>query len=59
MPEREELQRINSRVDSMLDNGLEEEAAALADYQNHPAFATVGYQEWLPFGMGTTIGTRP
>ena len=53
MPEREELyQRINSRVDSMLDNGLEEEAAALADYQNHPAFATVGYQEWLPFWNG-------
>ena len=53
MPEREELyQRINSRVDSMLDNGLEEEAAALADYQNHPAFASVGYQEWLPFWNG-------
>lgn len=53
MPEREELyQRINSRVDSMLNNGLEEEAAALADYHNHPAFATVGYQEWLPFWNG-------
>jgi len=39
-------QRINSRVDKMIDNGLELEAMALGDYKNLTALKTVGYQEW-------------
>jgi len=39
-------QRINSRVDKMIDNGLELEAMALGEYKNLTALKTVGYQEW-------------
>lgn len=43
---REELyERINTRVDSMIDCGLQEEARALYQYRNLNALNTVGYKE--------------
>lgn len=38
-------ERINKRVDLMLDNGLESEARQLYPWKNLPALQTVGYQE--------------
>lgn len=38
--------RINQRVDSMIDNGLEQEAERLSPYKDLPALKTVGYQEF-------------
>lgn len=44
--DREELyNRINMRVDMMLEAGLEAEAKALYAYKDHPSLATVGYRE--------------
>lgn len=44
--EREELyDRINRRVDQMMDNGLLEEVKSLLPYRNKPALLTVGYAE--------------
>ena len=51
--QRESLyQRINQRVDHMLDAGLEAEARELFPYQNLNALHTVGYQEWFPYFEG-------
>jgi len=44
--------RINRRVDLMLEQGLEQEARALQPYRNLPVLQTVGYQEWWPFFAG-------
>jgi len=38
-------ERINSRVDQMVSEGLFEEAAGLYNFRNHRALRTVGYQE--------------
>lgn len=47
---REELyQRINSRVDQMLQMGLLEEVKSLEQYKNLPALQTVGYSELFDF----------
>lgn len=44
--DREELyQRINTRVDLMLEEGLLEEARSLSEYREHNALKTVGYRE--------------
>ena len=44
--EREELfNRINERVDQMIDNGLLDEARALLPYRDENALNTVGYKE--------------
>jgi tRNA dimethylallyltransferase len=44
--ERNELyQRINCRVDNMIEQGLAEEVAALISYKNLNALQTVGYRE--------------
>jgi tRNA dimethylallyltransferase len=40
--------RINSRVDLMIANGLEQEARSLESYQELLALQTVGYREWWP-----------
>lgn len=46
MLDREELyQRIDSRMDAMIEAGLFEEAKGLYQYKNHQALQTVGYQE--------------
>lgn len=41
--------RINRRVDVMLELGLEAEARALFPHRHLPILQTVGYQEWWPF----------
>ena len=52
-PERPLLyDRINRRVDLMLELGLEAEAKALLPHRNLPALQTVGYQEWWPYFDG-------
>lgn len=52
--ERGELyRRIDLRVDYMLRNGLEEEAASLTDYRGLNALNTVGYREMFSYFDGT------
>lgn len=51
--DREELyQRINSRVDQMIVEGLLEEARSLYSYRHINALQTVGYQEIFPYLEG-------
>lgn len=51
--ERDKLyQRINERVDTMLAQGLKEEAEALLPYKNLTSLQTVGYQELFDFFDG-------
>lgn len=40
-------QRIESRVDKMIEAGLQNEAEALFNYRHLPALKTVGYSEWF------------
>lgn len=48
--EREQLyNRINQRVDIMLEEGLEQEAKSLYPFKELNALQTVGYQEWFDF----------
>ena len=50
---REELyDRINSRVLSMIDAGLEDEARAMLPYRDLPALQTVGYKEMFSYFDG-------
>ncbi len=52
-PDREELyHRINARVETMVKNGLEEEAYNLKENCHLKALDTVGYQEWWPYFEG-------
>jgi tRNA dimethylallyltransferase len=52
-PDREELyHRINARVETMVKNGLEEEAYNLKENRHLKALDTVGYQEWWPYFEG-------
>ena len=44
--------KINNRVDNMIDSGLEKEAKSLIKYKNSKIFETVGYKEWLPYWNG-------
>ena len=44
--------RINKRMDLMIENGLFEEARALLKYRDHNALQTVGYSEIFPFFEG-------
>jgi len=46
-------QRINNRVDEMVEGGLEEEVQGLYAYRNLDALQTIGYREWWPFFEGT------
>jgi tRNA dimethylallyltransferase len=41
--------RINQRVDIMIENGLVEEVQSLIEYRNHNALQTVGYKEIYEF----------
>ena len=51
--DREELySRINSRVDEMIDSGLEEEAVSLLYYRNKNALKSVGYREFFEYFDG-------
>lgn len=51
--EREELyNRINQRIDLMIDNGLEQEVTNLYkeyDFNNLRSLLAIGYKEWIPF----------
>ena len=50
---REDLyQRINQRVDLMLEEGLENEVASLKSYFHLQSLNTVGYKEWQPYFEG-------
>ncbi|MEM6879288.1 MAG: tRNA (adenosine(37)-N6)-dimethylallyltransferase MiaA [Bacteroidota bacterium] len=52
-PERPQLyERINLRVDLMIEQGLEAEAKSLQAHQQLPVMNTVGYQEWWPYFRG-------
>jgi len=51
--ERSELyQRVDTRMDSMLDQGLVEEAQQLIQFREHHALQTVGYKEVFEFFDG-------
>ncbi len=51
--ERDELyKRINSRVDMMINDGLEKEAKGLYKYRNLNALNTVGYREFFDYFDG-------
>jgi len=53
LTEREELyQRINIRVDQMIENGLLEEARELHPYKDNNALNTVGYRELFSYFEG-------
>ena len=53
--EREQLyDRINRRVDLMLDAGLEEEVRALIPCRDLKSLQTVGYSEWFDYWDGKT-----
>ncbi|MBQ0005871.1 MAG: tRNA (adenosine(37)-N6)-dimethylallyltransferase MiaA, partial [Alistipes sp.] len=45
--------RINRRVDDMLEKGLVDEVRALVQYRNMPALQTVGYKEIFDYLDGT------
>lgn len=46
--DREKLyERINTRVDMMIEEGLEEEARSVYEYRALAALQTVGYREWF------------
>ena len=48
--DREQLyDRINLRVDLMLDAGLEKEVKSLTEHKNHSALKTVGYSEFFSY----------
>jgi tRNA dimethylallyltransferase len=44
--------RINERVDQMLERGLEEEVRKLIPFKDHTALRTVGYKELFPYFEG-------
>jgi tRNA dimethylallyltransferase len=52
MPREQLYDRINQRVEQMVNMGLEEEVSALRPHFDLNALQTVGYQEWLPFFEG-------
>jgi tRNA dimethylallyltransferase len=47
-------ERINSRVDAMIEEGLVEEAKALFEHKERTALQTVGYQELFHYFEGAT-----
>lgn len=49
LPRKELYDRINRRVDNMINSGLENEALLLSPYQNKNSLKTVGYKEWFAF----------
>lgn len=50
--------RINLRVEMMLESGLEAEAKSLEPYKDLPSLQTVGYQEWWPYFDGVYFKDR-
>lgn len=54
LPRHELYERINHRVDKMIEAGLEKEVYDLIEHQNLNALQTVGYAEWWPYFKGET-----
>jgi tRNA dimethylallyltransferase len=52
LPRGELYDRINSRIDKMVREGLEEEVRSLMPYRERPSLQTVGYQEFFDFFDG-------
>lgn len=52
LPREEVYNRINRRVDLMVEEGLEEEVKSLDDFRHLNALQTVGYSEWWPYFDG-------
>lgn len=52
LPREELYERINKRVEEMIEKGLEEEATQLRSYEHLNALQTVGYQEFFDFFHG-------
>ncbi len=52
LPREELYQRIDQRMDKMIDDGLFEEAEALVPFKDHQALQTVGYQEIFDYLAG-------
>jgi tRNA dimethylallyltransferase len=50
--------RINSRVDEMVNKGLEEEARVLFEFRNLNALKSVGYREFFDFFDGKISGEK-
>ena len=53
LPREQLYERINQRVLTMVENGLEQEVSALAPQYHLNALQTVGYSEWLPYFEGS------
>jgi len=49
LPREQLYQRINARVDQMIEDGLEEEARFFYKHKDLNALKTVGYSEWWPY----------
>lgn len=47
-------QRINQRVDQMVDEGLEHEVLGLLEFRNLTVLNTVGYKEWFHYFDGNS-----
>lgn len=52
LPREELYQRIDQRMDKMIDDGLFEEAKSLLAFKDHQALQTVGYQEIFEYLAG-------
>lgn len=52
LPRKEVYNRINHRVELMVEEGLEDEVKSLDDFRHLNALQTVGYSEWWPFFDG-------
>lgn len=52
LPREELYQRINTRVDVMISNGLEEEVRSLVAYKDCTSLKTVGYREFFDYFDG-------
>ena len=52
MPREALYERINRRVDEMIEAGLEDEVRGLYQRRENRVLMTVGYQEWFPYFEG-------
>ena len=52
LPREQLYEKINQRVLTMVDNGLEQEVRNLAPHFHLNALQTVGYSEWMPYFEG-------
>jgi tRNA dimethylallyltransferase len=57
-PRKDLYERINLRVEQMMDNGLEEEVKSLFPYRDLNALKTVGYKEFFDYLDGNTTKER-